>query len=769
MVATPEKSSTDKPAYKVVGTRPVRPDGVDKVTGRAEYGADVKLEGVLYGAVLRSPHAHARIKRIDTSKAEALPGVKAIATHADFPKQEAGSLDLGEGSANPLWLVENVLAGEKVLYHGHAVAAVAATELHIAEDALALIEVEYEVLPHVIDVREAMLPNAPILLDDLRTNVRAKGADTPKDVPTNIALHMRLEKGDIAQGFADADVVIEREYATSQAHQGYIEPQNGTAFWNRDGHVTIWCSTQGIFSVRAQCATLLGIPESHIKVIPMEIGGGFGGKLTVYLEPIAAVLSKKTHRPVKMWMPRADIIRATGPTSATHNRVKIGAKRDGTITAAEVNLAYAAGAYPGSPVGAGAMCALAPYDIANQRIDGFDVVTNTPKTQAYRAPGAPASEYAVEATLDELAEQLQMDAMDLRLKNAAKEGGTNSSGQPWPRIGAEAVMQAIKAHPHYNSELHGEDTGRGVAIGFWFNGGMESSSSATVNADGTVSLILGSVDIGGSRASLAMQLAETLGLSLDDVNPHIVDTDTVGWTGVTGGSRTTFAGGWVAYDLGEEIKKRVVERAARIWDVPVDAVSYQDGVIAGPPDADNNPRNMTFKQVAKQLQRTGGLIAVSATSRRNTQGAAFAGHIVDLKVDRETGKVEILRYTAIQDVGTAIHPSYVEGQLQGGVAQGVGMALNEEYYYDDEGHVVNASLLDYRMPVANDLPMIDTQLVEVPNPGHPYGVRGVGEAPIVPPTPAIRNAIYDAIGLRMYDTPMSPRRILEELLPREDS
>ncbi|MCK9495495.1 MAG: xanthine dehydrogenase family protein molybdopterin-binding subunit [Dehalococcoidia bacterium] len=763
MVATPEK-----PTYKVIGTRPIRPDGMDKVTGRAEYGADVKLENVLYGAVLRSPHAHARIKRIDTSKAEALPGVKAVATNADFPKPDAGSIDLGEGSANPVWLSENMLAGSKVLYHGHAVAAVAATELHIAEDALALIEVEYEVLPHVIDVREAMLPNAPVLLDDLRTNVRAKGADTPKDVPTNIALHMRIEKGDIEAGFAEAEVVIEREFSTSQAHQGYIEPQNGTAFWNRDGQLTIWCSTQGSFAVRAQCSALLGIPESRIKVIPMEIGGGFGGKLTVYLEPVAALLSRKSHRPVKMWMPRADIIRATGPTSATHNRVKIGAKRDGTIVAAEVNLAYAAGAYPGAPVGAGALCALGPYDVANQRIDGFDVVTNTPKTQAYRAPGAPASEYAVEATLDELAEQLQIDPMDLRLKNAAKEGGTNSAGQPWPRIGAEAVMQAIKNHPHYNSELHGEDTGRGVALGFWFNGGMESSSSATVNSDGTVSLILGSIDIGGSRAALAMQLAETLGLTLDDINPHMVDTDSVGWTGVTGGSRTTFAGGWVAYDLGEEIKKRVVERAARMWNVEADQVSYADGTITGPDDDEGKPRSMTFKEIAKQLQRTGGLIAVSATSRRNTQGAAYAGHIVDLKVDRETGKVTILRYTAIQDVGTAIHPAYVEGQMQGGVAQGVGMALNEEYFYDSEGHVLNASLLDYRMPVANDLPMIDTELVEVPNPGHPYGVRGVGEAPIVPPTPAIRNAIYDAIGVRMYSTPMSPRHILEETLPRED-
>ena len=762
MVATPEK-----PTYQIIGTRPVRPDGVDKVTGRAEYGADVKLEGVLYGAVLRSPHAHARIVKIDTSKAEALPGVKGVVTHDDFPKMETGHLDLGEGSANPAWLVENVLAGKKVLYHGHAVAAVAATDLHIAEDALDLIEVEYEVLPHVVDVREAMLPGAPILLDELRTNVRAAGADTPRDVPSNIALHMRIEKGDIEQGFAEADVVVERELSTSQFHQGYIEPTNGTAFWNRDGRITIWTSTQGIFSIRQQCAALLQVPESQIKVVPMEIGGGFGGKIAVYLEPVAALLSKKSHHPVKMWMPRADIIRATGPTSATHNRVKIGAKRDGTIVAAEVNLAFAAGAFPGSAVGAGAQCAMAPYDVPNQRIDGFDVVTNTPKTQAYRAPGAPAAEYAVEAVIDELAELLEMDPMDLRLKNAAKEGGTNSSGQPWPRIGAEEVMLAVKNHPHYTSELHGEDTGRGVALGFWFNGGMESSSTAKLNSDGTVNFILGSMDIGGSRASLSMQLAETLGLHLDQVIPEVVDTDRVGWTGVTGGSRTTFAGGWVAYDLGEEIKRRLVERAAQIWECTPADVTYANGILSGPDDADGKSRSLTFAEISAKLQETGGLISVSATSRRNTQGAAFAGHIVDVKVDRETGKVDVIRYTAIQDVGTAIHPSYVEGQIQGGAAQGVGMALNEEYYYDDQGHVVNASLLDYRMPVANDLPMIDVELVEVPNPGHPYGVRGVGEVPIVPPQPAIRNAIYDAIGVRMYHNPMSPKRILAELLPKE--
>jgi xanthine dehydrogenase molybdenum-binding subunit len=759
--------STEKPQYRVIGTSPVRPDGVDKVTGRAEYGADIKLEGLLYGAVLRSPHAHAVIKRIDTSKAAALPGVKAVVINADFPAQASGDLDLGEGRANPMWLVDNVLAGSKVLYHGHAVAAVAATDLHVAEDALALIEVEYDVLPAVIEVREAMLETAPVLHPELRTNVRARGAPAAADRPTNVALHMRVEKGDVAAGFAEADVVIAREFTTSQFHQGYIEPQNATAFWNRDGEVTVWTSTQGAFSVRDQVATLLKVGVGHIKVVPMEIGGGFGGKINVYLEPVAALLSRKTGRPVKMWMPRADVIRATGPTSSTFIRVKAGAKKDGTITAIHAYLAYAAGAYPGSSVGAGVSCATAPYALDNVLIDGFDVVTNTPKTAAYRAPGAPASEYAVEATLDEVAEALEMDKMDLRLKNAVKEGATNAMGQPLAKVGAVEVMQAVKSHPHYTSEIQGEDVGRGVAMGFWFNGGMETSSSATVYQDGTVGLVLGSTDIGGTRASLAMQLAENLGLTMEDIKPQVVDTDTVGYTAVTGGSRTTFAGGWVAYDLGEDIKKRLVDRAARIWSVPVDQVRYEDGGVSGPAAEAGSARRLSFREIAGKLQGSGGLIAVSATSRRNTQGAAFAGHIVDVHVDRETGKVSILRYTAIQDVGTAIHPAYVEGQIQGGVVQGIGMALNEEYYYDDEGHMLNASLLDYRIPVANDVPMIETVLVEVPNPGHPYGVRGVGEVPIVPPQPAIRNAVADAIGVKLYHTPMTPARILDELLPRE--
>jgi len=748
--------------YKVIGTRPIRHDGVDKVTGRAEYGADLKLSGMLIGKVLRSPHAHARIKSIDTSKAAALAGVKAVVTNADFPAAPDKLADLGDDGPKLKWLMDNILASDKVVYSGHAVAAVAATDPHIAEDAIALIEVDYEPLPPVLDVRDAMLESAPLLHEELHTS---DIAGEKSDKPSNIASHIQFSKGDVAKGFEEADVVIEREFETTMVHQGYIEPHNGTAFWNQDGALTIWTSTQGSFPVRDSVAELLRIPVSRVKVVPMEIGGGFGGKIPIYLEPVAAMLSKLTGKPVQMTMERDAVLQATGPTSGTYMRVKMGAKKDGTLTAAEAYLAFEAGGYPGSPVGAAAMCVFAPYEIEHQLVDGYDVVVNKPKTAAYRAPGAPQSEFASESVLNELAEQLEIDPLEMRLKNAAVEGTQRADGAKFGVIGNVDTMQAAKDSPHWNSELEGENRGRGVAHGFWFNIGFESSAYAQVNADGTVSLVLGSTDIGGTRASLAMQLAETLGITAEEVKPHVVDTDSVGYTQVTGGSRTTFAGGWAAYEAALDIRKQMAARAASMWEVDADQVEYRDdGTIVGPKDDDGNERALSFKEMAEKLPGSGGMIVGRADVNKTSSGPAFATHIVDVEVDPETGKVDVLRYTAVQDVGTAIHPAYVEGQMQGGVAQGVGMALNEEYFYDDKGTLRNASLLDYRMPTALDLPMLDTHLVEVPNPGHPYGVRGVGEVPIIPPAPALREAIYQATGLRMSKLPMSPRAIVEQSL-----
>jgi len=741
--------------YKVIGTRPVRHDGVDKVTGRARYGADIHPSGMLYGVVLRSPHAHARIRSIDTSKAATVPGVRAIVTNKDLLDPGNRMVELGEGAVNLRHLNHNVLAADKVYYRGHAVAAVAADSIHIAEQAAALICVDYEVLPCVTDVQAAMAPQAPLLHADLFTDELGKVGTKP----SNIAKHFRFEKGDVAAGFAKAKVVVEREFKTATVHQGYIEPHNATAMWNADGHITVWCSTQGSFTVRQQVAELVGVPISHVKVVPMEIGGGFGGKIRVYLEPIAAVLSRETGAPVKVVMSRADVFEATGPTPGSYMKVKLGVDAAGMITAGEALIAFEAGGFPGSPVGAAAMCVFACYEVPHGKIDGYDVVVNRPQMSAYRAPGATQAAFALETVVDEVCEKLGIDPLEFRLKNAAKEGTRRVDGPVFPRIGMSESVLAARDSAHYKTPLTGKHRGRGVASGFWFNIGLKSCCTATVNADGSVSLVEGSTDIGGSRTSIAMQLAETLGIRAEDVIPAVADTDSVGYTDVTGGSRVTFATGWAAYEAARDIQRQLVNRAAQIWERKPEELTYQDGGVSGP-----NGLRMNFQELAAEVQKHGEPVVGRGAVDPEGCGGAFATHVVDVEVDADTGKVEILRYTATQDVGTAIHPSYVEGQIQGGAVQGIGWALNEEYFYDAQGMMRNSTFLDYRMPTALDLPMIDAVIVEVPNPGHPYGVRGVGEVPIVPPPAAIANAIYRAVGVRMLELPMSPPRVLKQIL-----
>ncbi len=762
MTTIADRPSQAPRAYTVVGTRPIRHDGYDKVTGRAKYGADIQLAGLLYGAVLRSPHAHARIKRIDTSKAEKAPGVHAVMTAADLPAKAAMPSSFMETLADPNVLSQNVMAREKALYKGHAVAAVAAVSRHVAEEALGLIEVEYEALPHVLDVRDAMKPGAPILHQDLRTKTTAQmPGDMPQTQgPTNIASYVQLKQGDVAKGFAEAEVVTEHEFDTQPVHQGYIEPHNSTASWSPDGNVTIWKSTQGPFIVRHQVACILNIPASNVRVVPMEIGGGFGGKINTYTDPIAVVLSKKSGHPVKIVMSRKEVFEGTGPAAATRMRVKIGAKKDGRITAAQVWLAYAAGAFPGSPVGSGAGTCLAPYKAENLFIEGYDVVTNTPKVAAYRAPGSPQAAYAVECAIDELAQKLNMDPLDLRLKNVARTGDRQASGVPFPSIGCEQVEQAMKDHPHYKAPLTGKHQGRGVGMGYWGNAGMPSSATINVNSNGTISLITGSVDIGGQRASLAMQAAEVLGIKAEDVHPSVADTDSVGWTALTGGSRTTFATGIAVIKAAEDVRAQLMKRAAMLWETTPDQVEYEAGVLRSKKDPN---MKLAFKDVAAKLMATGGPVTASASSDPKGVGPSFSAMMVDVEVDPDTGKVTILDFAIVQDAGKAVHPSYVEGQMQGGAVQGIGWALNEEYFFNDTGAMANASFLDYRMPLSLDLPMIESVLVEVPNPGHPFGVRGVGEASIVCPMAAVANAVARATGTRISRLPIAPGVIVEAL------
>jgi CO/xanthine dehydrogenase Mo-binding subunit len=757
--------------FNVVGSRPIRHDGNDKVTGRAHYSADITLPRLLHGKILRSPHAHAKINSIDASKASALDGVMAVVTSADFAQPSGKVTDLGEGAmANPKWISNNCMAAEKALYKGHAVAAVAATSLQLAEQAAALIEVDYEVLPAVVDLEAAMKDGAPVLHERLanstNVNIRPGGLrdDDDTEKATNISNHFVFDLGDPDEGFKKADIIVEREFRTATVHQGYIEPHAATAMWGEDGKLTIWCSSQGHFQIRDLTSLVLGVPVSQIKVVPMEIGGGFGGKTVIYLEPVAAALSKKARRPVKISMGRAEVFEATGPTSGSYIRAKIGADKDGMIAAADVTMIYEAGGFPGSPIVQACQCVLTPYNIADGRIEGYDVVVNKPKAAAYRAPGVPAAAFAVESVIDEIAQKLGIDPLEFRVKNGSKEGSRRIPGPVLQTVGYMETLAAAMDTDHYKSKLEGPNRGRGVAAGFWFNGTGPACATASVNADGTVSLVEGSPDIGGSRASMAIQVAEVLGIPAEDVHPTIGDTDSVGYTSLTAGSGATFKSGWAVYEAAHDIKQQLLQRAARIWDVDLENVEFINGEVSHTSDPE---LKLSFKQLAARLVGSGGPVVGRGNVNPAGVGNAFAVHIVDVEVDPDTGKVDVLRYTALQDVGKAIHPSYVEGQLQGGVAQGIGWALNEEYVYNDSGEMANSSFLDYRMPTSLDLPMIDTVIVEVANPGHPFGVRGVGEVCIVPPMGAMANAIHNALGVRMGVLPMSPGNILEAMWAKD--
>ncbi|MED6309808.1 MAG: xanthine dehydrogenase family protein molybdopterin-binding subunit, partial [Pseudomonadota bacterium] len=723
---------------KWIGQRTLRPDGIEKVTGSAQYAADFAMPGMVYGKVLRSPHAHAVIKSIDTSEAEKLKGVLAVMTGDDLPLLPLDE-PLPNGPNDIRWISRGCMAREKILYTGHPVAAVAATSASIAAAAVKLIKVDYDVLPHVIDVDEAMASDAPILHDWISTD----GIDGP----TNISNIMTVKTGDVEKGFAEADLIVERDFKSEAVHQGYIEPQACVVSYKPDAQSVIWSSSQGQFMVRSMTAIIAGLATGDIKAIPAEIGGGFGGKTIIYLEPVAMILSKKCGRPVKLQNSREEVFQSTGPAAGMSASLKVGVTKEGKLTAVSGAYNFQAGCYPGSPVGRACHFSFSCYDIPNADLKGLDVVSNRPNVTAYRAPGAPQGNYVFEAILDEIATELGMDPWELRLKNALAADKPTIYGAKIGEAAIQEIIDSVRNHPNAKAEL-GPNQGRGVAIGYWGNAGGESSAQLNINEDGSALVVTGHPDIGGSRASMVNIVAEKLGIDYRNVSAQIGDTNNVGISAVTGGSRVTFASGIVVDEATDQVIETLKGRAASIWGIDVEAVEWSDGAAhpAGQNAGEFDP--LTLQELAAKALSTGG--PIMATVSKNTGGhmGAVGAHMVDVEVDPDTGHVKILRFTASQDVGRAIHPSYVEGQIQGGVAQGVGWALNEEYIYDKNGRLDNAGFLDYRIPVASDLPTIDAVMVENPNPAHPYGVKGVGEIPLVPALAAIANAIHDATGKR---------------------
>ena len=735
--------------YKILGTSPVKHDGFDKVTGRARFAADAFAPGMLVGKCLRSPHPHAIVKRIDISKAEKVPGVRAVVTRDDFPEIKAGT---GGGDMTRI-----AMARERVYWEGHPVAAVAATSESAAKKALKLIEVEYEILPFVIDPVEAMQPGAPILHDYLRTK-GVKGPDAEK--PTNVVERYELGLGDVDAGFAEADVIVEHTFDTKPMHQGYIEPQSCIASYSDDGQVELWCCTQAPWVYRDRLTEILKIDSSKIRIQQSELGGGFGGKTTFYLEPVAIVLARKAKAPVKMTLTRVEVMKATGPVSGTQSRVKMGCKKDGTITAVDATLIFQTGPYSGSAFTNAPQAMLTRYDLKNVRLLSFEVVSNRPKVSSFRAPCVPQVVFAAEGVIDELATKIGMDPIEMRIKNGIEDGHKTIYGDTFGKIGLMETLKAAKACAHYNSPVPAGQS-RGIACGFWFNRGGETTGSVNVAPDGTVTITLGTADVAGSRLSMAMMAAEEFGIPVDRVRAVLADTHSLGYNRVTAGSRTTYSSGMVVVDSARKIIGELCRRAAKIWNVPEDAVVFEDGHCRPASSNVGEFAPLSMKDIASKTTYTMG--AISGHSEMNVTGAGpgFAVHIVDLEVDKETGGVSVKRYTIVEDAGKAINPKQVEGQFQGAAAQAMGWALNEEYVFGADGKLQNAGLLDYRMPVASDVPMIDTVIVEVPNPRHPFGLRGVGEVPLTPGPAAIANAITKAIGVRPRSLPMSPPKLLK--------
>ncbi len=735
--------------FKIIGSRPVRPDGLDKVTGRARYGADLNMQGQIYGHVVRSPHAHAVIQSIDCSKAAAMEGVLAVMTGDDLVKPGNEMLGSGEGAMALKDLVPMLMSQGAVLFHSQAVAAVAATSPELAAEAARAVEVTYEVLPAVTDMHKALAPDAPILHHD-------RFPDDYPEEPTNLATHISLTVGEPDAAFEKADVIVEQTYSVPMCHQGYIEPHACVARVDARGRVDLWCSTQGHFAARHYTSAATGIDLGKITVTASEIGGGFGGKTTVYLEPLAVVLAQKAGRPVKMVMDRGDVFRATGGAPGAETRVKLGATREGKLVAADVDCLMDSGAYNGGPAAFPVYMATACYKLSDARSTGRSVYTNKPKIHAYRAPSMPQVTLGFELAITELAAELGIDPIEFRLMNAVEEGDVNMMGAPYNRIGLRECLEVARNHEHYKSAV-AEGAGRGVAMGYWINAGMQSSATLNVIADGHVSILTGSPDIGGSRASMALMASEVLGIPFEQINPQVAATDSVGHTDVTGGSRTTVATGQAVIQAAEQCVAEMCRRAAVEWEVEPGVVAWSQGA------AHYGDQTLTFEELALRAGTMGGPLTFSSSLNSTSAAPAFGVHICDAEVDKETGRTTITRYTAIQDAGKAIHPDYVEGQMQGGAVQGIGWALNEEYLYNDEGALENPGFLDYRIPVASDLPFIDTVIVEVPNPLHPFGVKGVGEVPIVPPMPAIAEAVYQSTGVRFRDLPLNPPTIVAGL------
>ena len=743
---------------KVVGRRLPRIDAKERVTGRAVYPADFILPGMLHGKIKRSPHAHARIRRIDASKALALQGVRAVVTAADFPDVPIGTMVAVGGAGADVWYLSRMnMARDKVFWIGHPVAAVAAVDAYVAEAAIDLIDVEYEALPHVMTIADAMRPGAPVLHEHCFT----KGVEPAPTAPSNVGSKTVVARGDVARGFAESDVIVALHATVDTAHQGYIEPNATVAQVEPGGMTTVWASTQGSFTLELQLAGILGKPQSLLKVVPLEIGGGFGGKIYGHIEAVAAALSQKSGRPVKIVISREEVMVGTGPAQGASIDVKIGAKRNGSLTAIQACFLFDAGSFPGLATSLPMQAGVNPYQCPNLLLEGYDVLTNKPRAEAYRGPGGPQVAFAIEQAIDEMSLRLGMDPVAFRRRNASVTGSPMAAGTPFPPIGLTSLLDRVAAHPCWTDPLPAgrHPRGRGVAVGYWRGTSMTSACHVALSGDGGLAVTMGAIDVSGTRTSIAQVAAEEFGLEIENVYVQTGDTKSVGFTNVSAGSRIARTMTAAVHTACQDALAQLKKRAAQQLQCAAEDVIYADREfrvsLAG-------GASIPLKVLAQGSLRDGAIVG-HGVSTDLPLGIELGAHVCDVEVDPATGQVTVLRYTAFQDVGRALNPMAIEGQMEGSAAQGLGWALTEGFDYDASGRLRNASLLDYRIPTALDLPPFECVILETPVPGVPYGVRGVGEVPILPPGPAVANAIARALGKRPTAMPMTPERILRLL------
>jgi CO/xanthine dehydrogenase Mo-binding subunit len=749
-----------------VGLSIPRPDGPEKVTGHVQYVADITPRGLLHAKLLRSPHAHARIVRIDTEKARALPGVRAVLTAADIPELKKKAPTRAHA----------VLAIERVVFAGQPVAAVAADEPAIAEEALDLIDVQYEVLAAAVDPLLSMKPGAPPVADagtEADTSealahsavAMAKSAAAAPAKAVNVTQTSNVKRGDVAKGFAESDLVLEHTYRVPMVHQGYIEPHAVLAEWDTTGQLTLWASTQGSFNTRSEVADVLGIEENRIKVIPVECGGGFGGKIRALCEPITAILARATGRPVRYVMTRREELEAGMPAPQVIIRLKTGVKRDGTLMALEAETVLESGAFSGTVLAVSAVFLGSLYKWPAFDITGSEVLTHKPSVAAYRAPVAPQSIFAIDSQMDQLARALNLDPVEFRARHLSRPGEPMANNQPWASNGAHEVLARAAAHPMWKDRAkwkgtaNGKLRGTGLGLGGWLGGLQPTAASVKLNPDGTLSVLTGQVDIAGTNIALAQIAASTFGVDIEKVKITTGDTDVAPVTGLSAGSKTVYTVGVAVMQAAQDARRQTLEIAAGELEAAMQDLEIVDGrvVVRGVPD-----RGITLTQIG----RKGNLymskippVLGSAHTAFTQQAPAFAAQIARIEVDPDTGDLTLHDFVVVQDVGKAINPLAVEGQMQGGAVQSLGIALTEALTYDDAGRLTNPSLLDYRKLTAADLPNIETVIVEVPSPAGPFGARGVGEPPIIPAPAAIANAIHDATGVRLTELPLTPERI----------